>query len=240
MIPAIDLRGGRCVRLLQGDYDQETAYSDDPVGMAVQWQELGAPMLHVVDLDGAKVGRPVQADVVAAICAAVSIPVEVSGGMRTVENVRDAVKRGASRVQVGSAAVRDREMLRAVCRAFPEAIVVSIDAKAGEVMTDGWTQGGGVPALDLAQRVVTDGVGRIMYTDISRDGALQGPNVDALREMVAAVPVPVIASGGITTIEQLRDVIATGCEGAIIGKALYEGQVDLREALAVARLTGRR
>ena len=240
MIPAIDLRGGRCVRLLQGDYAKETAYSDDPVSMAMQWQELGAPMLHVVDLDGARAGRPVQADIVAAICAALAIPVEISGGMRTLENVREAVKRGASRVQVGSAAVKDPEMLRAACAAYPEAIVVSIDAKGGEVMTDGWTQGGGVSAFDLANRVVADGAARIMYTDISRDGALQGPNVEALQEMVAAVPVPVIASGGITTIEQLRDVMATGCEGAIIGKALYEGQIDLREALAAAQRTGGR
>ncbi len=238
MIPAIDLRAGRCVRLLQGDYAQETAYSDDPVGMAMQWQELGAAMLHVVDLDGAKAGRPVQADIVAAICAALAIPVEVSGGIRTLENIREAVKRGANRVQVGSAAVKDPEMLRAACSAYPDAIVVSIDAKGGEVMTDGWTKGGGVSALELANRVVADGAARIMYTDISRDGALQGPNVDALREMVAAVPVPVVASGGITTIEQLRDVMTTGCEGAIIGKALYEGQIDLREALAAARRTG--
>ncbi len=238
MIPAIDLRGGRCVRLLQGDYAQETAYSDDPVGMAVKWQELGAPMLHVVDLDGAKAGRRVQADVVAAICTALSIPVEVSGGMRTMEDIRDALKRGASRVQVGSAAVSDPEMLRAACAAYPEAIVVSIDAKGGEVMTDGWTKGGGVAALDLANRVVADGAARVMYTDIARDGSLQGPNIDSLRAMVAAVPVPVIASGGITTIEQLRAVMATGCEGAIIGKALYEGQIDLREALAAARRTG--
>lgn len=240
VIPAIDLRGGRCVRLLQGDYAQETAYSDDPVGMALKWQGLGARLLHLVDLDGAKAGRPVQADVVASICAALTIPVEVSGGMRTLENIREAVKRGAARVQVGSGAVRDQAMLQAACAAFPEAIVVSIDARDGEVMTDGWTRGGGVQALELAKRVVADGAARIMYTDISRDGALQGPNVEALQQMVDSVPVPVIASGGITTLAQLRAVIATGCEGAIIGKALYEGQIDLRAALEAARAAGSR
>jgi phosphoribosylformimino-5-aminoimidazole carboxamide ribotide isomerase len=240
VIPAIDIRGGRCVRLLHGDYARETAYSDDPVGMAVRWQDLGAPLIHVVDLDGAKDGQPQNADLIAGICAAVNVPVEVSGGMRTLNIVRGAVERGATRVQLGSAAVSDPELVREACAALPGVIVISIDAKDGEVMTDGWTRGSGVRAIDLARQVVELGAPRIMYTDIGRDGALQGPNIAALAEMVSAVPVPVIASGGITTIDQLLQVIATGCEGAIIGKALYEGAIDLREALAAAREGGQK
>jgi phosphoribosylformimino-5-aminoimidazole carboxamide ribotide isomerase len=235
VIPAIDIRGGRCVRLLQGDYDRETTYSADPIGMALKWQEVGAPMLHVVDLDGAKAGRPANADLIAAICASVQVPVEVSGGMRSLANVREAIKRGATRVQLGSAAIHDPALVEAACREHGDAIVVSIDARDGQVMTDGWTAGSGVNAIDLARRMVEAGVPRLMYTDIGRDGGLQGPNLDALREIVEAVPVPVIASGGITTIDQLESVIATGAEGAIIGKALYEGQLDLREALVAAR-----
>jgi phosphoribosylformimino-5-aminoimidazole carboxamide ribotide isomerase len=234
VIPAIDIRGGKCVRLLHGDYDKETAYSDDPVAVAKRWESLGAPHIHVVDLDGAKAGAPVNGDLISRICRTVSVPVEVSGGMRTLEIVASAIAGGASRVQLGSAAVHNPELVAAACLAHPGAIVVSIDAKDGEVMTDGWIKGSGVRATDLARRVAEQGAPRIMYTDIGRDGALQGPNLEALREMVAAVPVPVIASGGISTIAQLRDVIATGAEGAIIGKALYEGQIDLPEALEAA------
>ena len=234
VIPAIDIRGGRCVRLLNGDYSRETAYSDDPVAMAVKWAEMGAPMLHVVDLDGAKAGSPQNAALVASICRTVSVPVEVSGGMRTAANVADALAAGAARVQLGSAAVHNPELVAGLSARHPGCIVVSIDARDGEVMTDGWTRGTGVRATELANRVAAAGAPRIMYTDIGRDGALKGPNIESLCEMVAAAPVPVIASGGISTIGQLRDVIATGAEGAIIGKALYEGQIDLRQALAAA------
>jgi phosphoribosylformimino-5-aminoimidazole carboxamide ribotide isomerase len=235
VIPAVDIRGGKCVRLLHGDYNQETAYSDDPVAVACRWQDLGAPLVHVVDLDGARAGHPVNDRIVEAICRALSVPVEVSGGIRTLEAVREAISWGAGRVQLGSAAVRDPGLVQSACAEYGEAMIVSIDARDGEVMTDGWTRGSGLRAIDLGRRMAALGVPRIMYTDIARDGAMQGPNLDALREMVAAVPIPVVASGGISTVDQLRQVIATGCEGAIIGKALYEGQVDLREALAVAR-----
>lgn len=234
VIPAIDIRGGRCVRLLRGDYDRETQYPDDPVAVARRWERMGAPLIHVVDLDGARTGAPENATLIATICQAVNVPVEVSGGMRTLAAIQSALEGGAARVQLGSAAVADPGLVREACAAFPGAIVVAIDAKDGEVMIDGWTRASGVRATDLARRAADLGAPRIMYTDIARDGALEGPNVSALREIVESVPIPVIASGGISTLDQLREVIATGCEGAIIGKALYEGHLDLREALAAS------
>jgi phosphoribosylformimino-5-aminoimidazole carboxamide ribotide isomerase len=232
VIPAIDIRGGRCVRLFQGDYDRETRYADDPVEVARRWAAEGASLIHVVDLDGAKDGTRVNGEVVAAICRAVAIPVEVSGGMRSMADVEAAFAGGAARVQIGSAAVRNPELVHAACAAHPGAIVVSVDARDGEAMTDGWTRGSGVRATELAGRMVELGVPRIMYTDISRDGAMEGPNVEALAALVRALPVPVVAAGGITTLEQLEAVAAAGAEGAVLGKALYEGTIRLGEAIA--------
>jgi phosphoribosylformimino-5-aminoimidazole carboxamide ribotide isomerase len=223
------------VRLVQGDYARETAYSDDPVAVALGWAEMGAPLIHVVDLDGAKAGAPRNHRVMAAICAAVPVPVEVSGGLRTDADIEAAFAYGARRVQIGSAAVRDPELVRRVVQRWPGGIVVSLDARGGEVMTDGWLSGSGVQVLDLARRMVDLGVPRLMFTDIGRDGALAGPNVEALAELVQALAVPVVASGGVTTIDQLVAVASVGCEGAIIGKALYEGLIDLREALEAVK-----
>lgn len=231
VIPAIDLRGGRCVRLFQGDYARETAYADDPVAVAKHWVALGATLLHVVDLDGAKMGEPVNHDIMAAICRAVDVPVEVSGGLRSETDIAAAFAFGAGRVQLGSAAVRDPDLVRRAVERWPAGIVVSIDARGGEVMTDGWLARSGLQVLDLARKMVDLGVPRLMFTDIGRDGALSGPNVGALAALVEALPVPIVASGGVTTIEQLVAVASVGCEGAIIGKALYEGMIDLREAL---------
>ncbi|HMO96117.1 MAG TPA: 1-(5-phosphoribosyl)-5-[(5-phosphoribosylamino)methylideneamino]imidazole-4-carboxamide isomerase [Tepidiformaceae bacterium] len=234
VIPAIDLLGGRCVRLQQGDYARETAYSDDPVAMARQWVELGAPMLHVVDLDGARAGTPdeVNRRAMAAICEAVSVPVEVSGGMRTLGAVVAALAYGASRIQLGSVAVKDPVLTREAIRRFGEAIVVSIDARDGEVRTDGWLEGSNVRALDLAREMADAGVARIMFTDIGRDGALTEPNFAAYEELVAAVPCPVVASGGVAKVEHLVRLAQIGCEGAIVGKSLYERAFTLPEALA--------
>lgn len=232
MIPAIDLRGGRCVRLFQGDFARETQYSGDPVAVACRWQGLGARLIHVVDLDGARLGVPANSGSIAAICRATTVPIEVSGGIRTMDGVRDAFAYGAGRVQLGSAAVRDHALLRDACAAFPGRIVVSIDARDGEVMTDGWLKASGVRTLDLARQVVALGVPRLMVTDIARDGAMSGPNVEALAALVRELPVPIIASGGVTSVEHLRALAAAGCEGVIVGKALYEGHIDLRDALA--------
>lgn len=235
MIPAIDLRGGRCVRLFQGDYARETAYSDDPVAVARRWEELGAPMLHVVDLDGAKDGHPVNHVTMAAISGAVTIPVEVSGGLRTIEEIEAAFAYGAGRVQLGSAAVRDPELVREACARYPGRIVVSIDSKAGEVVTDGWLQGSGQAVLDVARAMVDAGVPRLMFTDISRDGMLTEPNFEALNSYVRELPVPVVASGGVSKLEHLTQLAEIGCEGAIVGKALYEGAVELPAALEAVR-----
>ncbi|MGI8926747.1 MAG: 1-(5-phosphoribosyl)-5-[(5-phosphoribosylamino)methylideneamino]imidazole-4-carboxamide isomerase [Tepidiformaceae bacterium] len=232
VIPAIDLRGGRCVRLFQGDYARETRYSDDPVAVARRWEAMGAPRLHVVDLDGAREGRPLNQEVMAAICREVGIPVEVSGGIRDLAGVRGAFAYGAARVQLGSAAVRDPELVCQSVGEFPGAMVVSVDARDGEVRTDGWTASSGIRASDLARRMVELGVPRLMFTDIGRDSTLTGPNVQALAELVEALSVPVVASGGVASVDDLKELAAIGCEGVIIGKALYEGTIDLREALA--------
>jgi phosphoribosylformimino-5-aminoimidazole carboxamide ribotide isomerase len=232
VIPAIDLRGGRCVRLRQGDYTQETAYSDDPVSVALAWQAEGAPRLHVVDLDGARQGEPVNTVVIEAICRAVSIPVEVSGGIRTLDAIEAALARGAERVQLGSIAVKDPALTRAAIHRFGSAIVVAIDARDGEVRTDGWLHGSSVRALDLARDLDAAGVARIMFTDISRDGTLSEPNFQAYRDLLAAVRCPVVASGGISRLDHLRQLAVIGCEGAVVGTSLYERRFTLPEALA--------
>lgn len=231
VIPAIDLRDGRCVRLHQGDYTRETAYSHDPIAVALQWQAEGAPRLHVVDLDGARLGHPVNIQTIAAICQAVTIPVEVSGGIRTLEAIEAALARGADRVQLGSIAVKDPALTRAAIQRFGPAIAVSIDARDGYVRTDGWLQSSNILAIDLAQQLDAAGVPRIMFTDIARDGTLSEPNFQAYRQLVAAVRCPVIASGGISTIAHLQELAAIGCEGAIVGTSLYERRFTLRQAL---------
>lgn len=231
VIPAIDLRGGAAVRLFQGDYEKEKRYDANPVEAALRWQQLGAPRIHVVDLDGARDGEPVNTAEVEAICRAVSIPVEVSGGLRTLADIAAAFDRGAERVQLGSVAVKNPALVATAVLRYPGAIVVSIDARGGEVMTRGWLDSSGRSALDFAHEMVDLGVPRVMVTDIGRDGAMGGPNVEFLAEFVAALPVPVVASGGVTSIDHLRELAAAGCEGAIIGTALYEGVLDLRDAL---------
>src|SRR5687768_6932720 len=237
IIPAIDLRDGRCVRLLQGDYTRETAYSDDPLTVARGWAEQGAPRIHVVDLDGAKDGAPAQSAIMAQICEVAGVPVEVSGGMRRVENIEAALAYGAARVQLGSAAVKNPALVREAVRRFPGSIVVSIDAREGMVQTDGWIEASSVRAVDLAREMEAAGVPRIMFTDIGRDGMLSEPNYAAYEELLAAVRCPVVASGGVSKVEHLVKLAGLGCEGSIVGKALYEGSFTLSEALkAVATL----
>lgn len=231
IIPAIDIRGGRCVRLLQGDYGKETIYGD-PVEMARKWESLGAPRLHVVDLDGAKERKPVNHEIILAICKAISIPVEVSGGVRTMETVQMWRDSGVERVQIGSAAIENPAFVREAIAAHGEHIVVSVDCRNGEVMTNGWLEGSGVQVLDLAKLMAEAGVLRVMVTDIGQDGLMMGPNFDLYRELVAELPVPVVASGGVGTIEHLVSLANLGCEGVIVGKALYEGAFELPAALA--------
>jgi phosphoribosylformimino-5-aminoimidazole carboxamide ribotide isomerase len=235
VIPAIDLRGGRCVRLFQGDYDRETQYSDDPVGVARRWEELGAPRLHVVDLDGAKDGSPANQQVMREICGGVSIPVEVSGGIRDLAGVESAFAYGAERVQLGSAAIRDAHLVALACQRFPGQICVSIDSRDGEVYTDGWRVATGRSVESVAAEMVELGVPRLMFTDIGRDATLTEPNFEALGHLVGLLPVPVVASGGVAETSHLVRLAAIGCEGAIVGKALYEGRVNLPEALEAIR-----
>ena len=235
VIPAIDIRGGRCVRLLRGDYDRETAYADDPAAVARDWQQQGAPRLHVVDLDGAREGRPRNRAQMAAICKAATIPVELSGGLRALEDIQAAADMGAARIQLGSAAFHNPDLVAAAAQRFPGMIVVAIDTRAGEALTEGWRERSGTDGLALAREMVKRGAPRIMVTDIARDGALEGPNVDLAAKFAEALPVPVVASGGVSTVEDLQALARAGCEGAIVGKALYERRFTLAEALEATR-----
>ena len=231
VIPAIDLRGGKCVRLFQGDFAQETVFSDDPVGVAVRWQACGAPRIHVVDLDGAASGHPANAPAIEAITQAVSIPVQVGGGLRTMEAVDGLLSLGVDRVVLGTAAAEDPDLVRDAIARHGEAIVVGIDARDGKVATQGWTLQGAVEAMELLRSMEGLGVSRFIYTDIARDGAMQGPNLEAIQRISDSTSAAVIAAGGVASLEHLRQLAGTGVEGAIVGRAVYTGEVDLREAV---------
>jgi phosphoribosylformimino-5-aminoimidazole carboxamide ribotide isomerase len=234
--PAIDLRGGRCVRLVEGDFARETVYGEDPAAMARRWEAGGARWLHVVDLDGAQAGWPVQAEVVRAICDAVAIPVQVGGGLRTAAAVDAVFAAGAARAVVGTVAVRDPGLFASICGSHPGRVALGLDARDGSVRVAGWLEGEAVRAVDLATRARELGAAAIVYTDIGRDGTERGPDVDGTRAVARAAGVPVIASGGVGTLEHLRNVRALagdGVCGVIVGRALYTGAVDLADALAV-------
>jgi phosphoribosylformimino-5-aminoimidazole carboxamide ribotide isomerase len=233
--PAIDLRGGRCVRLSQGDFARETVYGDDPVTVARRWAALGARWLHVVDLDGARAGRPVQAALVAAICAAVRIPVQVGGGMRDAAAVETVLDGGAARVVLGTVAVREPALCARLCRTWPGRVAVGIDARDGLVRVAGWLEGAAVEATVLAREAAGNGAVAVVYTDIGRDGTEQGPDLAGTRAVAHAAGIPVIASGGVGSIAHVRAVAALavdGIAGVIVGRALYTGAVGLPEALA--------
>ena len=233
-IPAIDLRAGRCVRLRQGDYADETVFSDDPTAVAQRWIAAGASRIHVADLDGAKQGTPGNFDLVTAI-AALGTPVQVGGGIRDAATVSRYRAAGLDRIVLGTVAVHDAALVTALCRDHPGVIAVSLDARDGRVATDGWTQATEISALDLAAQLVAAGVGRFIYTDIARDGMLTEPNYEAVQTLVRAVPVPVIAAGGVADVRQLPRLAQTGVEAVIIGRALYDGRVDLAAAIAAVR-----
>ncbi|HJT79276.1 MAG TPA: 1-(5-phosphoribosyl)-5-[(5-phosphoribosylamino)methylideneamino]imidazole-4-carboxamide isomerase [Gemmataceae bacterium] len=234
VFPAIDLRGGQCVRLRQGDYDQETVFDSDPAAVARRWAEQGARYLHLVDLDGARAGHPVNGDSVRRIVTAAGVPCQLGGGLRTEEDVAAALSWGVDRVVLGTRALRDPGGTAALCRRFPGKVVLGIDARGGKVATDGWLEVSEMTALDLARRCAAWGPAALVYTDISRDGMLEGANVEAVADMARAVPVPVIASGGVTTLDDVRRLARLRVAGCIIGRALYEGRLDLKEALTIA------
>lgn len=232
IIPAIDLQGGRCVRLVQGDFDRSTVYGDDPAGMARRWEGAGATRIHVVDLDGAKEGEPRQLAVVKAIADAVSVPVQLGGGLRTLDHIAAAVDAGVDRVMVGTKAIEDPSFVDVALRRFGELVGIGIDARDGRVAVRGWVDVSDVDALDLARQMAERGVKTIVYTDISRDGMLTGPNLDAMRKMAEAVPsISVIASGGVGKPQDIIDLAETGTVGVIVGKAIYTGNVDLASAI---------
>jgi phosphoribosylformimino-5-aminoimidazole carboxamide ribotide isomerase len=235
--PAIDLRGGRCVRLLRGAFDAETVYGDDPVAVARQWEAAGAHWLHVVDLDGARAGRPEQAALVADICAAVRIPVQVGGGLRDETAVAAVIGAGAARAVVGTAAIQNPAFCRAVCRAHPGRVALGLDARDGRLRVAGWIEGVAESPADLAARATNLGVAAVIYTDIGRDGTQEGPDLEGTRAVARAAGVPVIASGGVGSLADVRAVAALaadGVEGVIIGRALYTGAVALADALGAA------
>jgi phosphoribosylformimino-5-aminoimidazole carboxamide ribotide isomerase len=235
VIPAIDLLEGQCVRLHQGDYDQVTRFSDDPVAQALSWQRQGAERLHLVDLDGAKTGQPVNDAAIKAITAALAIPVQLGGGVRSAERAEELLACGLDRVILGTVALEQPELVEQLAERHPGQIVVGIDAKNGKVATRGWIEESSTEATDLARRFSASPLAALICTDIATDGTLAGPNLPFLRAMAEASAVPVIASGGIGTLEHLLALLpleAQGVSGVIVGRALYDGRVDLAEALA--------
>lgn len=232
VIPAIDLRKGKCVRLYQGDYDKETVFSDDPVSTALRWQSEGAVRLHVVDLDGAAVGQPGNLDAIGRILGAVELPVQVGGGIRDLKTVEQLLAMGVGRVVMGTLAVENPDVAAQACAEFGEQVVIGIDARDGLVATRGWLEESTVMATDLAARMVGLGARRIIYTDISRDGTLTSPNFEGVADLVSRVSAPIVAAGGISSVEHLSKLAALGAEGAIVGLAIYTGALKLADAIA--------
>ncbi len=230
--PAIDLRGGKCVRLQQGDYRRETVFGEDPAAMARHWVDLGAECLHLVDLDGAREGRPANLTSVAAIVRAVDVPCELGGGIRQETAIRELLDLGLARLVIGTLAIREPDWFRAMCRKFPGRLVLGIDARDGRVASDGWLETSSVAAVDLATELAAEPMAAIVYTDIAKDGMLSGPNLVAMAQMQAAVELPVVASGGVTTKEDVAQLAAIPMAGCIVGRALYEGSLSLPEAIA--------
>ena len=234
LIPAIDLKQGQCVRLRRGCMDESTVFSDDPVAMAEKWVKQGCKRLHLVDLDGAFEGKPVNADVIQDISASFpDLPIQIGGGIRTIETVETYLEAGVSYVIIGTQAVKKPEFVTELCVEFPGNVIVGIDAKDGIVAIQGWAEDSDQSAEHVAQRFEDQGVVSIVYTDINRDGMMQGLNVDATQKFAESVDIPIIASGGVTDIndiKQLNAVKASGIEGVIIGRALYERSISLREA----------
>jgi phosphoribosylformimino-5-aminoimidazole carboxamide ribotide isomerase len=235
VIPAIDLKGGQCVRLLQGKRDEVTTYSNDPVSTAKRWESYGARLLHVVDLDGAFTGSQKNFNAIVKIRESVKIVMEVGGGIRNIGNMINLFSAGIDRVVIGTAAIEDPEFLTSSCRKYPGRILIGIDAKDGMVAIKGWEEVTSINARELAKRLELIGIAGIIYTDISRDGMLSGPNLEAVREMVESVKIPVIASGGVSGIEDIKNLVKIrNLWGVITGKAIYAGTLNLQEAIRIA------
>lgn len=231
VIPAIDLRGGKCVRLKQGDYNQETVFGDDPVEMAQRWVDDGAQWLHLVDLDGAKEGRPVNTAAISDIAKKVGVPCQLGGGLRNEEGIRAAFSLGIERVILGTKAVRDPEWLVAMANLFPGQTVLGVDAKDGNVATDGWLDVSELTALEIVKRHDSLPLAGIVYTDIAKDGMMAGPNFDSTAALAQATRHPVIASGGVTTVDDVLELRRRGIGACILGRTLYEGKIRLSDLL---------
>jgi phosphoribosylformimino-5-aminoimidazole carboxamide ribotide isomerase len=238
IIPAIDIKDGRCVRLEQGRMDRETVFGEDPVAMARQWQSLGAELIHLVDLDGAVAKEPRNRSAVAAIAGAVDVPLQLGGGIRDLATIEMYFQIGIQRIVIGTEAIRNPDLLKDAGRKFPGRMVVGIDARNGLVAIEGWTETTRTTAIDLARRFEDCGLAAINFTDIHRDGMQTGPNIEATGQLAAAVSIPVVASGGVSSLDDIRSLLPlekVGVTGVITGKALYSGALDLSAALAVAR-----
>jgi phosphoribosylformimino-5-aminoimidazole carboxamide ribotide isomerase len=238
VIPAIDIKGGKCVRLQQGRMDRETVFGEDPSAMAGRWAAEGAEMIHVVDLDGAMEKRPVNLDSIRKILDTVTVPIQVGGGIRDIDTVGMYIDVGVDRVIIGTEAIRNPGLVEGACRRYPGRVVVGIDAKNGLVAIEGWTETTQTRAVDLARRFEKSGVAAINFTDIHRDGMQTGPNIEATRQLAESVEIPVVASGGVSTLADIRNLIPLepfGVVGVITGRALYAGTLDLREAIALTR-----
>jgi len=231
IIPAVDIRGGKCVRLYQGDYNQETVFDENPVTAALTWYARGARWLHVVDLDGAATGEPQNIEVVEEIIKESGLLIELGGGIRQEEVAKKLLHQGVNRIILGTAAIENRELVKKLCQQFGEAIAVSLDARDGKIAIHGWQKNTVVEVLQLSREMVDAGVRRFIYTDIKRDGTLTEPNFDMIGRLLTETNVPVIVSGGISRLEHLRRLKDLSVEGAIIGKALYTGDIDLEEAI---------
>lgn len=238
VIPAIDLKEGRCVRLEQGEMDRDTVFSDNPAEQALKWQQAGAELIHLVDLDGAFAGEPRNKDAIKSILNTISIPAQLGGGIRDMATIEAYLTLGLSRVIIGTAAQRNPELVKEACAKFPGRIVVGIDAKNGMVAVQGWAEVTDITAVELAKKFEDCGVAAIIYTDISRDGMMAGPNLEATRSLAESISIPVIASGGVSSladIEKLMAIEHSGVSGAITGKAIYTGAIDLHEAIALTK-----
>jgi phosphoribosylformimino-5-aminoimidazole carboxamide ribotide isomerase len=236
LFPAIDLKDGKCVRLWRGDMSRATVFNDDPPAQAREFAAAGCDWLHVVDLDGAFAGKPMNAKAVDGILAAVSVPVQLGGGIRDLAMIESWLSRGISRVVLGTLALRAPQIVRDACKRFPEKIAIGIDAKAGRVAVEGWAEASEMTVLDLARKFEDSGAAAIIHTDIERDGTLSGPNIAATKDLAAKLSIPVIASGGVASIDDIKALRNAGkIAGVIVGRALYDGKVDLKVALQVLK-----
>lgn len=233
VIPSIDLRDGNCVRLYQGDYEKETIYSNDPLAVALHWKDMGAPRIHVVDLDGASSGIQANLGVLQELARSMDVPLQVGGGIRDIVSAENILGFGVQRIVIGTSAIENPSLVEQACRRFgTEAVVVGVDAKCGMVAIHGWRESSSITAIELIHQMEELGVKRFVYTDISRDGTLSEPNFQSIEELIEGCGATILASGGITSIGHLEHLASLGVEGAIIGKALYTGDIDLKEAIS--------